>query len=222
MILNIGIAPEVVDMETLDDKRRRVKIITYSNCHCQHFFADLPGIFRGSREIWPSDSAEILTSDVAAQLFPHQQPQQQAQGGVDQQVAAVIEGGVDPGGDHGHAEKAVRHVFAPDRGAHDPCSHEAGKAAHNGADEKAVSVLVKQACKAEDGIGDYVVADNGLPAPGIGTVQQKLQQAQGGAAGQAGPDMGGFDGGFDGGAADAGATESTPEDDVIDGDFREV
>ena len=45
---------------------------------------------------------------------------------------------------------------------------------------------------------------------------ENMQGAAG--AGQAGPDMGGFTGG----AADAGATESAPEDDVIDGDFREV
>lgn len=42
---------------------------------------------------------------------------------------------------------------------------------------------------------------------------ENMQQAQGGAAG-AGPDMGA-------GAA-GGSTSSAPEDDVIDGDFREV
>ncbi|MBQ2022230.1 MAG: Hsp70 family protein, partial [Lachnospiraceae bacterium] len=44
----------------------------------------------------------------------------------------------------------------------------------------------------------------------------KMYENMQGAAGQAGPDMGGFDGG----AADAG--QAAPEDDVIDGDFREV
>ncbi|MBQ9140997.1 MAG: Hsp70 family protein, partial [Lachnospiraceae bacterium] len=48
----------------------------------------------------------------------------------------------------------------------------------------------------------------------------KIYENMQGAAGaeQAGPDMSGFSGG----AADAGATQSAPEDDIIDGDFREV
>ena len=45
----------------------------------------------------------------------------------------------------------------------------------------------------------------------------KMYENMQGAAGQAGPDMGGFSGG-----ADPNATQSAPEDDVIDGDFREV
>ncbi len=45
---------------------------------------------------------------------------------------------------------------------------------------------------------------------------ENMQGAQGG---QAGPDMSGFTGQADGGAADAG---SAPQDDVVDGDFREV
>ena len=44
---------------------------------------------------------------------------------------------------------------------------------------------------------------------------ENMQQAQGG---QAGPDMGGFSGG----AGPEAGTSSAPEDDVIDGDFREV
>jgi len=45
---------------------------------------------------------------------------------------------------------------------------------------------------------------------------ENMQQAQGGAAG-AGPDMSGFNGG-----ASAGSSSSSADDDVIDGDFREV
>ena len=45
----------------------------------------------------------------------------------------------------------------------------------------------------------------------------KMYENMQGAAGQAGPDMGGFSGG-----ADPNAAQSAPEDDVIDGDFREV
>ena len=44
---------------------------------------------------------------------------------------------------------------------------------------------------------------------------ENMQQAQGGA----GPDMSGFNGAA---GSDANGTSSTPEDDVIDGDFREV
>ena len=47
----------------------------------------------------------------------------------------------------------------------------------------------------------------------------KMYENMQGAAGQAGSDMGGFEGAADAGA---GATESAPEEDVIDGDFREV
>ena len=46
----------------------------------------------------------------------------------------------------------------------------------------------------------------------------KMYENMQGAAGQEGPDMSGFEGA----TAVAGATESAPEDDVIDGDFREV
>ena len=45
---------------------------------------------------------------------------------------------------------------------------------------------------------------------------ENMQQAQGG---QAGPDMGGFAGGAD---SNMGGNASASEDDVIDGDFREV
>ena len=45
---------------------------------------------------------------------------------------------------------------------------------------------------------------------------ENMQGAQGG---QAGPDMSGFTGQADAGASDAG---SAPQDDVVDGDFREV
>ena len=46
----------------------------------------------------------------------------------------------------------------------------------------------------------------------------KMYENMQGAAGQAGPDMGGFSGATE----DAAQTESAPQDDVIDGDFREV
>ena len=45
----------------------------------------------------------------------------------------------------------------------------------------------------------------------------KMYEGMQGQAGTAGPDMSNM-----GGAQDAGASNAAPEDDVIDGDFREV
>ena len=90
------------------------------------------------------------------------------------------------------------------------------------ADVKAILERTANQEMSESDVDELKAAKEKLMNSAQNLFTKMYENMQGATAEQAGPDMGGFEGGFDGGAADAGATESAPEEDVIDGDFREV
>ena len=87
---------------------------------------------------------------------------------------------------HGHAEEGVGHVGGPDGGAHDVVDQEAGAAGHQSAQEHAAAAAGKQAGQTQNGKGQKIVADDGLPADGEAAVKHELQHAEQEAVQQAG------------------------------------
>ena len=72
-----------------------------------------------------------------------------------------------------------------------------------------------------DQVAEIKAAQEKLMTGAQSLFSKMYEQAQG-AAGAAGPDMGGFAGAADAGADAAGSADSAADDDIIDGDFREV
>ena len=72
-----------------------------------------------------------------------------------------------------------------------------------------------------DQVSEIKAAQEKLMTGAQSLFSKMYEQAQG-AAGAAGPDMSGFTGAADGAADAAGSNDSAADDDIIDGDFREV
>ena len=119
--------------------------------------------------------SKVLAAEVLAERLPEKPAYEQAHHEVKSHVASVVEGGIEPRSGHRHAEEGLRHVFAPDEYACEIVYDKARRTADGRADEKAVLLLVEETGKAEHGECEYVIANDGLPAPCVCAVEQELQ-----------------------------------------------
>ena len=120
---------------------------------------------------------QVFASYVLFQRLPEQRADNEADDHVDDHIAAVIQSRVEPRRGHGQAEKLRRHIFGPHCRADDVVYEKSCAGADDGADEEAVFLLAEGSGDAQNGEGQNIVADDGLPAPCVCSVEQELQYA---------------------------------------------
>ena len=120
---------------------------------------------------------QILAAQILAERLPDECADDEDGYHVDEHVRTVVQCRVDPRGSHGHVEKLLRHILRPNGSADDVVNEEAGRAGCDGAEEEAVFPAAEEACDAQDGVGQEVVADDGLPCDGDAAVEHELYRA---------------------------------------------
>ncbi len=124
-------------------------------------------------------SGEVLAQNVSLEGHVQHPGNHQGQNRVGQHVGSVVHQGVDAGAGEGHAQQLRGGDDPIDGDAADVVDREPAGAAHHGPREDAPAPPLEEARQPQGREGQQVVQEHGLPAPGVGPVEDQLEQAEG-------------------------------------------